>query len=141
MQRRHLTAGLAALGLLYATGPAWADAPMTIAGATTVDAKAVIALVEGKPDLVIVDTRRAEDYAGGFIEGAVRVLDTDLTEAVLARHVKEKTTPVLFYCNGVKCGRAAKATEMAVRWGYTQVHYYALGMEEWRALGLPLAGP
>jgi hypothetical protein len=30
---------------------------------------------------------------------------------------------------------------MAVSWGYTQVFYYALGMDEWRALGLPMAGP
>lgn len=139
MNRRVFTAAL--VGLTLGVSGARADAPMSITGATTVDAKAIIALMESKPDLVIIDNRRAEDYANGFIEGAVRVLDTDLTEAVLASHVKTKATPVLFYCNGVKCGRAAKATEMAVRWGYTQVHYYALGMEEWRALGLPLAGP
>jgi rhodanese-related sulfurtransferase len=139
MNRRVFAAAL--VGLTLGVSGARADAPMFIAGATTVDAKAVIALIESKPDLVIIDNRRAEDYANGFIEGAVRVLDTDLTEEVLASHVKTKATPVLFYCNGVKCGRAAKATEMAVRWGYTQVHYYALGMEEWRALGLPLAGP
>ncbi|WP_019015130.1 rhodanese-like domain-containing protein [Elioraea tepidiphila] len=139
MNRRVFAAAL--VGLTLGVSGARADAPMSIAGATTVDAKAIIALMESKPDLVIIDNRRAEDYANGFIEGAVRVLDTDLTEAVLASHVKTKATPVLFYCNGVKCGRAAKATEMAVRWGYTQVHYYALGMEEWRALGLPVAGP
>jgi rhodanese-related sulfurtransferase len=139
MNRRVFAAAL--VGLALGVSGAHADAPMSIAGATTVDAKAIIALMESKPDLVIIDNRRAEDYANGFIEGAVRVLDTDMTEAVLASHVKTKATPVLFYCNGVKCGRAAKATEMAVRWGYTQVHYYALGMEEWRALGLPVAGP
>lgn len=139
MNRRVFAAAL--VGLTLGLSGARADAPMSIAGATTVDAKAIIALMESKPDLVIIDNRRAEDYANGFIEGAVRVLDTDMTEAVLASHVKTKATPVLFYCNGVKCGRAAKATEMAVRWGYTQVHYYALGMEEWRALGLPVAGP
>ncbi len=139
MNRRVFAAAL--VGLTLGVSGARADAPMSITGATTVDAKAIIALMESKPDLVIIDNRRAEDYANGFIEGAVRVLDTDMTEAVLASHVKTKATPVLFYCNGVKCGRAAKATEMAVSWGYTQVHYYALGMEEWRALGLPVAGP
>mgnify|MGYP002621570150 CR=1 FL=1 len=139
MNRRVFTAAL--VGLTLGVSGARADAPMSITGATTVDAKGIIALMESKPDLVIIDNRRAEDYANGFIEGAVRVLDTDMTEAVLASHVTTKATPVLFYCNGVKCGRAAKATEMAVRWGYTQVHYYALGMEEWRTLGLPVAGP
>ncbi len=140
MNRRMFSAGALALGLAVAA-PALADAPLTIQGATTVDAKAVVALVERRADLVILDNRRAEDFANGYIEGAVRVLDTDLTEAVLASHVKTKATPVLFYCNGLKCGRAAKAASAAVGWGYTQVHYYALGMEEWRALGLPMAGP
>jgi rhodanese-related sulfurtransferase len=139
MNRRVFAAALA--GFMLGVSGARADAPMSITGATTVDARAIIALMESKPDLVIIDNRRAEDYANGFIEGAVRVLDTDMTEAVLASYVATKATPVLFYCNGVKCGRAAKAAEMAVRWGYTQVYYYALGMEEWRTLGLPVAGP
>jgi rhodanese-related sulfurtransferase len=139
MIRRMFIASLFALGL--AAAPARADAPLTIPGARTVDARAIVALIETRPDLVIFDNRRAEDYANGFIEGAIRVLDTDLTEAFLAGHLRTKDTPVLFYCNGLRCGRAAKAAEMAVRWGYTQVHYYALGMEEWRALGLPLSGP
>lgn len=142
MNRRTLAAAVFGLGLAaFASGPAVADAPTTIQGATTVDARAIIALVESKPDLVIFDNRRPEDYANGFIEGAIRVLDTDLTQAFIATHAKTKATPVLFYCNGLKCGRAAKATEMAVSWGYTQVFYYALGMDEWRALGLPMAGP
>ncbi len=128
MNRRVFAAVL--VGRTLGVPGARADAPMSIAGATSVDAKSVIALTESKPDLVIIDNRRAQGYANGFIEGAVRVLDTDLTEAVLASHVKTKATHVLFYCNGAKCGRAATATEMAVRWGHARVHYYALGMEE-----------
>jgi len=139
MIRRMFIAALFALGL--AAAPAKADAPLTIQGATTVDARAIVALISAKPDLVIFDNRRAEDHANGFIEGAIRVLDTDLTEAFLAGHVRTRATPVLFCCNGLTCGRAAKATEMAVRWGHAQVHCYAKGMDGWRALGLPLAGP
>jgi rhodanese-related sulfurtransferase len=67
------------------------------------------------------------------------LIDTDITdEVVLAKHVKAKNAPILFYCNGLKCGRAAKATEKAVGWGYTNVHYYALGLEEWKQRKLPL---
>lgn len=139
MIRRTFVASMLALAL--SASAASASAPLAIPGATTVDAKAIISLMTDRPGLVIIDNRRAEDYANGFIEGAIRVLDTEMTEAVLASHVKTKDTPVLFYCNGLNCGRAAKATEMAVRWGYSQVFYYALGMDEWRMLGLPLAGP
>lgn len=139
MIRRTFIASLFALG--FGGSHALASAPLAIPGATTVDAEAIISLITDRPDLVIIDNRRAEDYANGFIEGAVRVLDTEMTEAVLASHVRTKDTPVLFYCNGLNCGRAAKAAEMAVRWGYSQVFYYALGMDEWRMLGLPLAAP
>jgi len=110
---------------------------MTIAGATTVTGQQVIDLVTKNPDLVILDNRQPADFDAGHIEGAVRLLDTDTNAETLAKHVKSKDAAVLFYCNGLKCGRAAKAAEVAVKLGYAKVHYYALGMEEWRKLGLP----
>ena len=120
--------------------PARADeAPLQIQGAKTVDADTVIALIQKTNNLVILDDRSAADYEAGHIEGAVRLIDTDITnESILAQHVKSKDAPVLFYCNGVKCGRAAKATLKAVGWGYSNVYYYALGMEEWKDRQLPL---
>ena len=114
------------------------DAPMQISGANTVNAKQIFDLVGSKPNLVILDNRKEEDYAAGHIEGAIRLIDTDVSPETLAKHIATKATPVLFYCNGVKCGRAAKATEKAVRLGYTNVYYYALGMDEWNKEGLPL---
>ena len=130
---------LAVLALAFAGAlPASAqDAPMSIAGATTVNGQQVVDLITKNPDMAILDNRQPADFAAGHIEGAVRLLDTDTNAESLARHVKSKDTFVLFYCNGLKCGRAAKAADVAVKLGYTKVHYYALGMEEWRALGLP----
>jgi len=115
------------------------DAPMTITGATTVDADKVIKLIETTPTLVILDNRKEGDFTAGRIEGAQRLIDTDITSAdVLAKVAPSKATPVLFYCNGLKCGRAAAAARKAIGYGYTNVYYYALGMDEWRAKGLPL---
>lgn len=114
------------------------DAPMEIAGAKTVDAKQIFALVSQAPNMVILDNRKPEDFAAGHLEGAIRLIDTDVTAETLAKYVATKDTPVLFYCNGVKCGRAAKATEKAVQLGYSKVYYYALGMDEWNAQRLPL---
>lgn len=115
------------------------DAPMSIDGATTVDADGVIDLVTATPDLIILDNRREGDFNAGHIEGAVRLLDDDIGSADdIAAHVPSTDTPVLFYCNGLSCGRAANAAEMAIGWGYSEVYYYALGMDEWRERGLPL---
>lgn len=131
------------LSVVFAAGLAFSahasDAPMQIDGATTVDAEGVIALIETAPNLTILDNRSVADYDAGHIEGAVRLIDTDISgEADIAAHVADKSAPVLFYCNGLSCGRAAKAAEMAIGYGYSNVNYYALGMTEWRSLGLPL---
>jgi rhodanese-related sulfurtransferase len=114
------------------------EAPLKINGATTVNAQQIFDLITKKPNLVILDNRKEEDFAAGHIEGALRLLDTDVSAVSLAKFIPSKSTPVLFYCNGVKCGRAAKATEKAVEDGYSNVYYYALGMEEWSKERLPL---
>ena len=115
------------------------DAPLEINGAVTVNADGLIALVQTSSDLIIIDNRTVADFEGGHIEGALNLVDSDITdEAALARLVTVKDAPVLFYCNGVKCGRAANATRKAVGWGYSRVYYYALGMAEWKKRGLPL---
>jgi rhodanese-related sulfurtransferase len=130
---------LAFAALLALALPALAqDAPLQIKGATTVNAKEIIDLITKNPDMVILDNRKAEDFAAGHIEGAVRLIDTDVTPESLAKAVKAKDVAVLFYCNGLKCGRAAKAAEKAIELGYSKVFYYALGMEEWNKQGLPV---
>lgn len=134
-----LLAASPALPVLAQTAAPAAVAPMEITGAKTVDADKIITLIDAHKDLVIVDNRRAEDFDAGHIEGAVRILDTDLTADRMAGLAPQKNRPLLFYCNGLTCGRAAKAVAMAVGWGYTNVHYYALGMDEWKKLQLPLA--
>jgi rhodanese-related sulfurtransferase len=114
------------------------DAPMEITGATTVDADGVIALFDEHPDLVLLDNRKSKDFDSGHIEGAVRLIDTELTADTMAEAVPSKDTAVLMYCNGIKCGRAANAVNKALELGYTKIYYYALGMAEWKDRNLPL---
>lgn len=130
---------LVALVLGLTPPAAAADAPLAINGAVTVNADGVIALVQTSADLIIVDNRTRSDFDIGHIEGAISLVDSEINEeTMLSRIVKSKDTPVLFYCNGVKCGRAANATMKAVSWGYSRVYYYALGLAEWNQRGLPL---
>lgn len=129
---------LALFGWLGTAAAQTPDAPMEIKGAKTVNADMIITLIENEKGLIIIDNRRVEDFKAGHIEGAKRILDTDLTIEKLAELVPQKALPVLFYCNGLKCGRAAKAVELAVAQGYSKVFYYALGMDEWKKQNLPL---
>ena len=128
-----------ALTLGFAPNALADGAPKEIKGAKTVNADAVIELIQKTNNLIILDNRSLADYEAGHIEGSTRLIDTDITsEAAIAQHVKSKDTPVLFYCNGLKCGRAANAVVKATEWGYQNVYYYALGLEEWKHRELPL---
>jgi rhodanese-related sulfurtransferase len=131
---------LAAFAVIGTATPAAAEdkAPMTIDGATTVDATKVIELFQGEDGLRIIDSRKPGDYKAGHIETAVNLPNTETDKQSLAEVLPAKDTPALFYCNGITCGRAADAVRIAVDAGYSNVYYYAEGMAEWKDKGLPL---
>ena len=112
--------------------------PDTLAGTTKVSAEQVIELVDAHPDLVIIDSRKSSDHAKGYIEGSVALPNTETTPATLAQHVKSKSTPVLFYCNGITCGRSVEAAKIAIAAGYTKIFWFRGGWAEWTKKGLPV---
>jgi len=138
---RTVLMAMAAVFALGGTAMAADDAdkaPMQIDGATTVDAERIIEMFQSNDDLTIIDSRKPGDYEAGHIETAINLVNTNTNADTLKQHVASKDTPVLFYCNGVKCGRAADAVRKAVDVGYENIYYYALGMAEWKDKGLPL---
>ena len=113
------------------------DTPQQIQGATRIQAETLLELVETKSDLVIIDARKAQDREAGYIESAILLTNTDMTETVLANIVPNKSTPLVFYCNGTKCGRSVDASKKAIGWGYTEIYWFRGGWEEWSQKGLP----
>lgn len=113
-------------------------APENISGATTVDSGGVFDVFTKFDDLVIIDSRKKRDYDAGHVEGATRLIDVETDGASLAEVIPTKQTPVLFYCNGPKCGRAANSVKIAVEQGYEDIYYYYKGMNDWKDQGLPL---
>ena len=112
--------------------------PATIAGATTIDAEQLITLVVEHQDTVLVDSRVGTDRADGYIEGSVHLVDSKTDCDSLARLIVTRTTPVIFYCNGVRCDRSSRAVGIAVACGYRNVYWFRGGIEEWRAKEFPL---
>ena len=117
------------------------EVPPFIDGTVRVSAEELIDLVESQPSLVILDSRKKSDFQKGFIEGSVSLPNTETNPASLAKHLKSKTTPVVFYCNGTKCGRSLKAAKVAISEGYNKIYWFRGGMEEWEAKGLPVVHP
>ena len=114
-------------------------APTSISGTERVSAEQVVELILSDPELVIVDARRAEEHAKGHVEGAISLLDTDITAKTLRKHIKDVMTPVLFYCNGERCLRSTHACRKAVAAGYQRVYWFRGGWMEWVEKELPVA--
>lgn len=113
--------------------------PESIDGTTRVTAEDIFDLVDEHDSLVIIDARKPADREPGYIEGSVALPDFETTPETLAANIPSKATPVVFYCNGPKCGRSVKASQMAVGQGYSSVYWFRGGWQEWSEKGLPVA--
>ncbi len=133
---------MAFLGLAMFCGAALAEdppvSPDMIPGTHRVDAEDLIRLANEIPDLRIIDARVANDRAQGYIEGSVNLPDIDTDCDTLTLHIESLTQPVLFYCNGIKCGRSVKSARKAIDCGYQTVYWFRGGYEEWLAKGYPV---
>ncbi|MCU7958790.1 MAG: rhodanese-like domain-containing protein [gamma proteobacterium symbiont of Bathyaustriella thionipta] len=121
--------------ILYATGPL--DMPDRIEGAETVDAEGLISLVSERP-IVLIDARISSDRLEGFIEGSISLPDVETNCHSLSRLLPDKHSEVLFYCNGVKCGRSVKSIRTALACGYDHLYWFRGGFEEWTEKEFPV---
>jgi len=144
INRRKAGIGLIILLLMASTAIAEDKpdiSPQEIKGVPKVTAEEVFALFEKTPGLIIIDSRLAtgpsSGRANGYIEGSVSLPDISTDCASLAVVIPTKNTPALFYCNGPKCGRSAKAIEIARKCGYSKLYWFRGGFEEWLQKGYP----
>lgn len=112
--------------------------PESINGTTIVAAEGLIELATQQSQLVMIDSRVTADRKEGFIEGSISLPDTDSRCKSLAQAVAALNSPLLFYCNGVKCGRSGRAAMIAVACGYSNIYWYRNGMQEWQKKEFPL---
>jgi len=131
---------LAAL-ILVSTGPFAAEkpyAPASLPGAVVVTAEEVVELTLSRPELVIIDSRKKTEYSKGHIEGAVNLLNTAMRREDMEAICADKTRPIVFYCNGVRCLRSSDALRKARGWGYRNTVWFRGGWKEWTDKRLPV---
>jgi len=85
-------------------------------------------------DIIILDTRPANEYAAGHIAGAISVPVDELQ-----RRLKElpKSKDYVAYCRGPYCVYADKAVEL-LRANGRRAHRLLEGFPEWRMAGFPI---
>jgi len=114
------------------------DVPQNIEGAHNLTAEQVIELILSSPELVIIDSRKKTEYVKGHIEGSINILNTQLTANRMHKVLPDKSSQVLFYCNGSRCMRSSDATSKALSWGYSNVYWFRGGWKEWTRKKLPV---
>lgn len=112
--------------------------PDNIEGASNLTAEQVIEFILSRPELVVIDSRKKTEYSKGHIEGAINILNTRMTKTDLEKVVANKSTMLIFYCNGNRCMRSADAVKKSLLWGYTNVYWFRGGWKEWTNKRLPV---
>lgn len=81
----------------------------------------------------VLDVRSAKEFAIAHIPGSINIYEKELERVV--QLFPNKSSGMIFYCNGPFCGKSKRLSEQLVKLGYTNVRRYQLGLPIWRALG------
>ncbi len=113
------------------------EAPLTVEGAKTIDIAEAKKLFDN--EVLFVDVREDAAWNLGRVPGALHldVKTGKFSKEALLEEAKFDE-PVVFYCNGIKCGRSAEACKKAISFGYKQVYYYREGFPGWKSSGYPV---
>jgi rhodanese-related sulfurtransferase len=106
---------------------------------TSEELRAMVARPE--PGMVVIDARTPKEYQEVHITGAINIPEPELAKNhSLLTFPKE--AKLVFYCNGVKCGKSKKSALVAIEAGYQTVYVHGEGMPVWKEKGFEIyAGP
>jgi len=133
-----LQSALVASVLTFATWAQAATSPMTVAGATTVNAAEAKQLWEG--GAVFLDSRKTTDWEAGHIPEAVHLdrKNPAIYNSDSLNDLAEKDEAIVSYCNGERCLRSSKTAEDLVKLGFQKVYYFRDGFPAWNDAGYPI---
>jgi rhodanese-related sulfurtransferase len=124
-----------------------AETPTSEKGIVVVDPLKAKSLMDG--GVLMIDARVANEYVEAHIKGAksipykeksakARDFIASMDSFELAKLPGDKTTPIIFYCNGTECWKSYKASVVSVRAGYKRVYWLRTGIPDWKSKGLPI---
>jgi len=98
-------------------------------------------LIDQQEKMVLIDARTPAEYQEAHITGAVNIPEKGFEQAS-QQLPADKTTLLVFYCNGVKCGKSKRVAKMVQPLGYTEILIFSEGIPVWEERNLPLVtGP
>lgn len=89
--------------------------------------------------MTLIDTRPAEKYHAGHIPGASSIPLTRIIKRTAGLLPADKSSPIVFYDDGVDVDDIVKAAELTRKSGYTEVMIFKGGVRGWVKAGNFLA--
>ena len=137
-----------AMSLLLLAGQAMAAVmtPDTIDGVKTVNAEWVKA---NEATVKVFDARKKGEYVEGHVPGAISApykeksekavaFDPSMDKMKMSAYPSDKSTPVVVYCNGVKCWKSYKTIVQLKSAGYSNLNWLRDGYPGWTEKGYPV---
>lgn len=107
--------------------PASSAAAPLAEGSRKITPQEALAVMGGEEPFILLDVRTAEEYAEGYIEGAVLIPDAELRARAEAE-LPDKDALILVYCRSGR--RSALAAAVLAELGYTRVLDFG-GIIDW----------
>jgi rhodanese-related sulfurtransferase len=129
---------------LYAENPIVPDG---LSGAKVINADEAKKLMGG--NAMVFDVRNELEYGEGHLPGAVSLpykeksdkaanFDASVDKFDTSKLPSDKSTPVIFYCNGEMCWKSYKSSVAAIKAGHKNVNWFRSGFPEWQDKGYPV---
>ena len=95
------------------------------------------AALDAGNDVVIVEALGPMYYDDAHLPGA-RNLPHDRVDELAAEVLPDKSAFIIVYCSNTACQNSVVASRRLVDLGYTNVHEYVEGKQDWIEAGLPV---
>ncbi len=92
------------------------------------------AMLDEKKAMLLIDARTKDEYQEAHIQGAISIPEKNFDESVSLLPADQGSL-LVFYCNGVKCGKSKKAAKKADALGYKNILIYSEGFPVWEEKG------
>lgn len=97
--------------------------------------------IDQNEKMVLIDARTPAEYQEAHIIGAINIPEKEFEKAK-QQLPAEKDALLVFYCNGVKCGKSKRVAKIVQPLGYTNILVYREGIPVWEEREFPLeTGP
>ena len=109
--------------------------PEKIAGVSSVNAEQVIEILTSDNPPILIDARIKKDREYGHIESSISLPDIETNCDTLRKVTEDKNQHMMFYCNGIQCGRSVVSIKVARSCGYHTLSWFRGGFAEWKEKG------